>query len=255
MSSGTLVVQTAFLGDVILATPLLSALAEQHGPVDVVTTPLAAPLLETHPAVRQVFAYDKRRADRGWGGLRRLARRLRTERYARAVLPHRSLRTAALALLARIPSRVGFSGPWSFLYTDARPKPRTGHETYRLLALANGASGVYRPHLRPTPEDEQRAAALIPGDFVDFVLETLPECATLTIELEPAPDDPRGFLLPEVDIEPTFNLHRAAMLTFLNCVTTLKTKPAPKPLKLQKPGIPSPLVVFQPECEKAFLTY
>jgi heptosyltransferase-2 len=162
----TLVIQTAFLGDVILSTPLLSALAEQHGPVDVVTTPLAAPLLETHPAVRQVFAYDKRQADRGWRGLKTLANRLREQQYDRAYLPHRSLRSAALALLARIPSRIGYAGSWSFLYTEARTKPRTGHETDRLLALANEASGVYPPQLRPTPEDERVAAGLIDGDFV-----------------------------------------------------------------------------------------
>jgi len=161
-----LVIQTAFLGDVVLTTPLLSALAALHGPVDVVTTPVAAPLLETHPAVRKVIPYDKRGTDRGWGGVRSLARRLKGERYARAYLPHRSLRTAALAFLARIPARIGFAGAWSFLYTEARPKPRTGHETDRLMALADGASGVYPPQLRPTPEDEEAAARLIEGPFV-----------------------------------------------------------------------------------------
>lgn len=166
MSSAALVIQTAFLGDVVLSTPLLSALAERHGAVDVVTTPLAAPLLETHPAVRQVFPYDKRGADRGWGGLKSLARRLREQAYAQAYLPHRSLRSAALAMLARIPARIGFAGGWSFLYTEARPKPRTGHETDRLMALANGAPGLYRPHLRPTSEDQQVADGLISGDFV-----------------------------------------------------------------------------------------
>jgi len=162
----TLVIQTAFLGDVVLTTPLLSALAALHGPVDVVTTPVAAPLLETHPAVRKVIPYDKRGTDGGWGGVRNLARRLKGERYARAYLPHRSLRTAALAFLARIPARIGFSGSWSFLYTEARPKPRTGHETDRLMALADGASGVNPPQLRPTPEDEEAAARLIEGPFV-----------------------------------------------------------------------------------------
>jgi heptosyltransferase-2 len=162
----TLVIQTAFLGDVVLTTPLLSALAAQHGQVDVVTTPLAAPLLETHPAVRQVIPYDKRRVDRGVAGLRTLARRLGREQYDRVYLPHRSLRTAALALLARIPSRIGFSGGWSFLYTEAKPKPRTGHETDRLLALADVAQGTYPPTLRPTPEDERVA-----GDIWDEIAQ------------------------------------------------------------------------------------
>ena len=164
----SLVIQTAFLGDVVLTTPLLAALAARHGPVDVVTTPLAAPLLETHPAVRQVIPYDKRGRDRGWTGIRRMGAQLRAERYERAYLPHGSLRTAALALVARIPSRIGFAGAWSFLYTEHRRKPRTGHETDRLLALANEAADVYRPQLRPTAEDERAAdaAAQIDETFV-----------------------------------------------------------------------------------------
>jgi len=166
LSGQSLVIQTAFLGDVILTTPLLAALAARHGPVDVVTTPVAAPLLETHPAVRSVIPYDKRGDQRGWSGVRRLADRLQGERYAHAYLPHRSLRTAALALLARIPSRIGFSGGWSFLYTEARSKPRTGHETDRLLALANEPPGAYPPHLQPTAEDEAAARRLADGEFV-----------------------------------------------------------------------------------------
>ena len=155
-----LVVQTAFLGDVVLTTPLLVVLADRHGPVDVVTTPAAAPLLETHPAVRRVLAYDKRQADRGLSGLRRLARRLRAERYAVAYLPHRSLRSAALARLARIPRRVGYTDGWRSLYTEARPRPRSGHEIDRLLALAGGPPhGEVRPTLHLADGDVARAAA------------------------------------------------------------------------------------------------
>ena len=133
----TLVIQTAFLGDVVLTTPLLEALARRHGPVDVVTTPAAAPLLETHPAVRRVVRFDKHRADRGIGALLRLARRLRAEHYQIAYLPHRSLRSALLARLAGIPRRVGFRNGWPFLYTGVRSRPAAGHEIDRLLALAD----------------------------------------------------------------------------------------------------------------------
>ena len=133
----TLVVQTAFLGDVVLTTPLLAALAARHGPVDVVTTPGAAPLLETHPAVRRVIPFDKKGADRGLAGLWRLARRLRAEQYAIAYLPHRSLRSAALAWLARVPRRIGFHDGWPALYTGVRRHPSAGHAIDRLLALAD----------------------------------------------------------------------------------------------------------------------
>ena len=157
----SLVIQTAFLGDVVLTTPLLAALAARHGPVDVVTTPAAAPLVETHPAVRRVVPYDKRGRDRGWAGLRALAHRLRSEHYERAYLPHRSLRTAALALLARVPARIGFHDGWSFFYTEVRRHPSDGHEVDRLLALAEEPSAAYAPSLHPTPDDERAAGAVL----------------------------------------------------------------------------------------------
>lgn len=169
MTDAALVIQTAFLGDVVLTTPLLDVLSRRHGRLDVVTTPAAGPLLETHPAVRRAIPYDKRGRDRGVTGFRRLARSLRAERYDIAYLPHRSLRTALLARMARVPRRIGFADGWPLLYTDARPRPRTGHEVDRLLALGGAAPGAAIPRLYPTAEDRcivdemLRAAGLSAG--------------------------------------------------------------------------------------------
>ncbi|MEO8200419.1 MAG: glycosyltransferase family 9 protein, partial [Gemmatimonadota bacterium] len=115
-------IQTAFLGDVVLTTPLLSSLARRHGPVDVVTTPAASSLLAHHPAVSQVIPYDKRGQDAGWGGLFRLGRTLRSNRYDRVYLPHRSWRTGALARIAGIPERVGFDDGARIFYTVTVPR-------------------------------------------------------------------------------------------------------------------------------------
>jgi heptosyltransferase-2 len=159
--SPVVVIQTAFLGDVVLTTGLLAYLAERFGPVDVVTTPAAAALLETHPAVRRVLAYDKRGADRGIGGLVRTSGKLRRAGYARAYLPHRSVRSAALALLAGIPERIGFAGSAGALaYTRAVPRPATGHEAERILALAQPDRGLpARVALGLTAQDRHEAAA------------------------------------------------------------------------------------------------
>ena len=154
-------IQTAFLGDVVLTTPLLEALARRHGPVDIVTTPAAAPLVETLPAVRRVVAYDKHGNDRGLPGLLGLARRLRAERYDVAYLPHRSLRTAALAWLARIPTRVGYRDGWPLLYTEARDRPRAAHEIDRLLALAAAEPEGERPSLCVTAADRATTEAFL----------------------------------------------------------------------------------------------
>jgi len=162
----------------VLTTPLLEALAARHGPVDVVTTPAAAPLIETHPAVRRVIPYDKKGRDRGLGGLVRLARALRAEQYECAYLPHRSLRTALAAWLARIPQRVGFDDGWRSLYTDVRRRAKQGHEIDRVLALAGVTVHRIRPSLHVPLADRaategflrehgirERFVALAPGSI------------------------------------------------------------------------------------------
>ncbi|MBA3895156.1 MAG: lipopolysaccharide heptosyltransferase II [Gemmatimonadales bacterium] len=157
--SATLVIQTAFLGDVVLTTPLLVALADRRGPVDVVVTPGAATLLEGHPAVRAMIRYDKRGRDAGLGGLWRLGVELRARLYARAYLPHRSWRSAALALLARVPERTGFAdGPAAITYTTRVRRLPTGHEVERLLALAGRRTRPAPPvSLALRSEDEAAA--------------------------------------------------------------------------------------------------
>ena len=152
--SRCLVIQTAFLGDVVLTTPLLARLAERHGPVDVVTTPAAATLLETHPAVRSVIRYDKHGAGKGWRGLRRLVSELRARRYATVYLPHRSVRSAVMALLSGATERVGFADSAAAIaYTRRVPRPREGHEVERLLTLAGSAGSAPAVSLALTPAD------------------------------------------------------------------------------------------------------
>ena len=170
--TATLVVQTAWLGDVVLTTPLLAALAAR-GPVDVVTTPGAVPLLETHPAVRAVLPFDKRGAHRGPRGLLRMARRLQERRYDLAVLAQGSLRSGLLARAARIPRRVGFADePAARWCTERRVRP-AGHQAERLLALADtpGADRAAPLSLGLTEADHaaaeiRLAAAGVTGRFV-----------------------------------------------------------------------------------------
>jgi lipopolysaccharide heptosyltransferase II len=160
--SECLVIQTAHLGDLVFTLPLLTRLAEQHGPVDLLTTPTAAPLAETHPGVHSVIRFDKHQSDRGPRALLRLARQLRAARYARVVLPHESVRSAALAWASGARERTGFAGaPGAFLYTARTRRPAVGHRSQRLLALAGGGSLPPQPWLRLSPSDRERASAFL----------------------------------------------------------------------------------------------
>jgi heptosyltransferase-2 len=164
--ASSLVIQTSFLGDTVLTTPLLTQLAHR-GPVDVVTTPAAAGLLAHHPAVRRVLAYDKRGKDRGIHGFLALARVLRREKYDVAFLAQGSWRSAALALFARIPSRVGFSTSAGRLLYNKRVTYRNElHHAARLLMLA-------RPNGREPSNDELRPS-LHPGDAERAAVDALP---------------------------------------------------------------------------------
>jgi heptosyltransferase-2 len=159
--SSSLVIQTSFLGDTVLTTPLLAQLANR-GTVDVVTTPASAALLAHHPAVRELIVYDKRGEDRGLLGLWRLAQRLHHVHYDVAFLAQGSWRSAVLALLARIPNRVGFStSAGKLLYTKRVAYRDDLHHAARLLMLARPNGREPTPaELRPSlaPGEAERAA-------------------------------------------------------------------------------------------------
>ncbi len=151
----SLVVQTSFLGDMVLTTPLIALLAE-HGPVDVLCTKAGRALLANNPAVRDIIVYDKRGADRGVAGFRRIAAALRERRYDAAYHAQGSVRSGALTFTAGIPDRVGFASSAGRLFYTTRIRAiERAHHAARLLSLGTRdplgdvATGEIRPHLYP----------------------------------------------------------------------------------------------------------
>jgi heptosyltransferase-2 len=147
----SLVVQTSFLGDMVLTTPLVAHLAKS-GPVDVLSTPAASGLLANNPAVREVIVYDKRGVDRGVAGFLRIASTLKRRKYATAYFAQGSIRSGALGVTAGIRDRIGFSTSAGRTFYTTRITPRAGaHHAERLLSLATLEAGGHalRPHLYP----------------------------------------------------------------------------------------------------------
>lgn len=165
-----LVLQTAFPGDVVLVLPVLQAL-RAHRPgirLTCVTTPRAADLLAHHPAVDEVLPFDKRGADAGLAGFLRMARRLRERALDAALIPHRSLRSAAVCAAARIPVRIGFTtSAGRLLLTRRVPYDGAAHEVRRnldlLAPLGITVEGVPRPELHPGEEARAAAEELLGG--------------------------------------------------------------------------------------------
>jgi len=144
-----LVIQTAFLGDVVLTTPLFRALKEKWPAsfVAALVIPETAPALEGLATVDAIICYDKRR--RGLRALPEVLAAVRRARFNIVLSPHRSVRSALLARATGAPARVGYresAGRWLYTMTVRRPMGR--HEAERILALA-APLGIIATAARP----------------------------------------------------------------------------------------------------------
>ncbi len=131
-----LILQTSFLGDTVLTLPLISEVRRRF-PVKRLTMlclPASRELLQDHPEIDEIIAYDKKIADRGWRGVQRTAARLKGKNFTVALTPHKSLRSALILCLAQIPHRVGFreSRGWFFFHERAE-RNRSLHDVERNL--------------------------------------------------------------------------------------------------------------------------
>jgi heptosyltransferase-2 len=164
----TLVIHTAFIGDLILLTPLLDELRADPNTewLGLLTTPACRDLFKDDPRLDEVILYDKKGRDRGLAGLSRMIRQLRNLQPDRVISPHRSLRSALLAWFSGAWERVGFSSATgSLCYTELKQDNRALHEVDRNLALIGRASPAEprMPTLHRDPAEEATARALLDG--------------------------------------------------------------------------------------------
>ena len=176
----TLVVQTSFLGDVVLTTPLIAELAKRSE-VDVLTTLPGAEILANNPAIRNTLVYEKRDGDKGLSGFIRTVSHVRhsglhgspsaageTPRasygsYDVAYMAQGSLRSAMLAFAAGAKERIGFdTAAGRTLYTTRVRYDPERHHAERLwwLSMSECADPPRPEQLRPRvyPGDDERRA-------------------------------------------------------------------------------------------------
>ena len=152
-----LVIQTAFLGDVILATPIWENIhaAYPHAQIDVVVKKENESLLIGHPFLHQVFIFDKRHKVKN---LWNLGKTLRSHQYDLVINLQRFASSGILTMLARGKESRGFQkNPLSFFFSKRyshEMKPNW-HEVDRNLCLISDlvAAPIRRPQLFPSKED------------------------------------------------------------------------------------------------------
>lgn len=165
-----LIMQTAFIGDVVLATPLIEKL-NQYDPdaqVDFLLRKGNEGLLQGHPFLHKVWIWDKKQ-----GKLRnffRIIREIRRERYDYVINVHRFFTSGLVTVLSGANQTIGFDKNPLSRFFSKRVKHQittTGiglHETQRNLELIAHFTGseYVRPKLYPSKADYGKVANPMP---------------------------------------------------------------------------------------------
>lgn len=135
-----LVIQTASIGDVILATPVVEKLHRVYpgAAIDLLVKKGNESLFDGHPFLHDILVWDKSRNK--YAGLYRLARRIRKTRYDLVVNVQRFASTGLLTACSGAEMTIGFDkNPFSFFFTKKikhRIEPNI-HEVSRNLDLVS----------------------------------------------------------------------------------------------------------------------
>jgi heptosyltransferase-2 len=155
-----LIIHTAFIGDIVLSTPLVKKLKEVYPWSDItyVTTPAGASILRNNPNISEIIEYDKRGKHKGLKGIYQLGKRLKYENFNLVITPHRYLRSSVLSWLTGSPVRKGYkNAAASFLYTEKIPYDKKKHEVEKLLSFVSGKENKrYEIELYPNEQDVKK---------------------------------------------------------------------------------------------------
>jgi len=162
-----LVIQTAFIGDVVLATALLEKL-HQHFPdaeIDIAVRKGNESLFDGHPFLHEVLIWNKK-ADK-YRHLFQLLKIIRQKKYDVVINVQRYFATGFLTAFSGARRKIGFNkNPFRFFFTDVIPHQFSGegdaiHEVQRNQALIRSLTDetAAKPALYPTREAFEKVAA------------------------------------------------------------------------------------------------
>ena len=155
-----LIIQTAFIGDVVLATPIIEKLAK-HFPdasIDLLVRKGNEGLVKNHPKLRKTFIWDKKNAK--YPRLLMLIRLVRRQKYDYVINIQRFWSSGLLTCLSGAKTKIGFiKNPFSFCFNIRYKHEMNGlHETSRNLQLIKSItnSEYERPKLYPSEQDFEK---------------------------------------------------------------------------------------------------
>jgi ADP-heptose:LPS heptosyltransferase len=132
------------IGDMILSTGVLRVIAESHPTIqlDVLASPLNAPVLRTEPYVHDVIVFDRKKPSKYPATFRELQRR-RYDAVIDCMVTAPSMTTLLLMLASGAPTRIGVAGRGNdFAYTLPVPPREDAEHIVDNLAAVLSAFGM-----------------------------------------------------------------------------------------------------------------
>ena len=168
-----LIIQTAFIGDVVLATPLIEKLHVffPDAQIDFLLRKGNEQLLAGHPHIHEVLIWDKKKQKQK--NLFRMIARIRKNKYDKLINLQRFFATGLLTAFSGAGETIGFDkNPLSNFFTK-KIKHRVGgeravHETERNLELIRDFTddSLYKPKLYPSVADFASMESLTSVKFI-----------------------------------------------------------------------------------------
>jgi heptosyltransferase-2 len=159
----TLVVAPNWIGDALMAQPLLTLLkrADPAQRIVCLAPRWVAPVLAAMPEVDRVIATDLAHGTLQWQARRRFAHAVAAEQFDRAFVLPNSFKSALIPWLARIPVRIGYRGEarYGLLNRRAAGPDRSLAMSERYAALA-GVLGIDVVTPLPLPHLAVQTAAI-----------------------------------------------------------------------------------------------
>jgi heptosyltransferase-2 len=133
-----LVIQTAFPGDAILTLPFIQELKKKHPEysVDVICIPATEEIFSASSYVNSVIVLDKKKKHKYFLNFIRFIRELKSNKYEMLYSPHRSFRSALIALGLQVKESYGFdNSSLPFVFKNVVKYDHSAHEVKRNLQL------------------------------------------------------------------------------------------------------------------------
>jgi heptosyltransferase-2 len=170
-----LVIQTAFIGDVVLATAILEELHARFpdAQIDYLVRKGNEGLLKGHPFLHEVLVWDKQKQK--FSHLMQMMRKVRSAHYDVVINVQRFTATGLITIKSGAKLTIGYDkNPLSFLFSRKIPhvistKENPIHEIDRchaLVAALTGYDHAFKPRLYPTDGDMAAVAQYKHGAYI-----------------------------------------------------------------------------------------